>query len=473
MDTVPPAADRRTSTAWVALIMRLHFYVGLFIGPFLLVAALSGIAYALTPQLENWLYHDALTTQSSGKAQPLSRQIEAAQHALGGSSQAPEAGIASPPAAVRPAPEAGMTTRVMFGGDDYGASEHRALFVDPVTLEIRGDMPVYGTSGVLPLRTTIDQFHRSLLLGDVGRLYSELAASWLWIAALGGGFLWWQRRRAVRRANGPQRLRQRHATLGAFALIGLLFFSATGLTWSQWAGGNIAQLRHAWGWGTPSVSTDLAGHSGSAQNADPHAAHHAAKQHAGMDMTDETALSLDDFDQALHAARAAGIDADKIEIVPPDSPQKAWQIREIGREWPTQVDQVALDPQTFAVTDRTDFATFPLAAKLTRWGIDLHMGVLFGLANQLVLVAFAASLATLICWGYVMWWRRRATASRETQTLTALFRRMGRRSQICTILIALACGYALPVMGASLALFVIVDWLRWRFGTYREVAQTA
>ncbi|CAO1663905.1 PepSY-associated TM helix domain-containing protein [Salinicola sp. NYA28a] len=242
MDTVSSATGRRLPPSWVALITRLHFYVGLFVGPFLLVAALSGIAYALTPQLENWLYQDALTTQSRGESQPLSRQIEAAQHV---------AGIAAAPAAVRPAPEPGTTTRVLFGGEAFGPSEHRALFVDPVTLEIRGDMPVYGTSGILPLRTAIDQFHRSLLLGDIGRLYSELAASWLWIAALSGAFLWWRQRRITRRAAGRQRLRRRHATLGIVALIGLLFFSATGLTWSQWAGGNIAQLRHAWDWGTP------------------------------------------------------------------------------------------------------------------------------------------------------------------------------------------------------------------------------
>jgi len=464
MGTVSSAVDRRMPPAWVALITRLHFYVGLFVGPFLLVAALSGIAYALTPQLENWIYHGALTTQSSGEPQPLSRQIEAAQHA---------AGIVSLPDAVRPAPEPGATTRVMFSGDAYGPSEHRALFVDPVTLEIRGDMPVYGTSGVLPLRTAIDQFHRSLLLGDVGRLYSELAASWLWIAALGGGFLWWRRRRASRHNAGPQRLRQRHATLGAVALIGLLFFSATGLTWSQWAGGNIAQLRHAWGWGTPSVSTDLAAHSNSKQGASPHAAHHAAAQETGMSMPPHPALSLEDFDHAFSAARAAGIDANKLEIVPPSSPMTAWKIREVGREWPTQVDQVALDPQTFAVTDRADFATFPLAAKLTRWGIDLHMGVLFGLPNQLVLIGFAASLATLICWGYAMWWQRRSAASREAQTLTSVFRRMGRRSQVTVVLVALAFGYALPVMGASLVLFVVVDWLRWRVGAHQEVAQTA
>lgn len=38
---------------------------------------------------------------------------------------------------------------------------------------------MYGTSGVLPLRTFLDQLHSNLLLGKWGRFYSELAASWL------------------------------------------------------------------------------------------------------------------------------------------------------------------------------------------------------------------------------------------------------------------------------------------------------
>lgn len=473
MDTASAAGDRRrASPLWVALITRLHYYIGLFVGPFLLVAALSGMAYALTPQLEDWLYHDALTTQSEGKPQPLSRQIDAARQS---------AGVDSVVAAVRPAPEPGMTTRVMFAGD--GPSEHRALFIDPVTLDVRGDMTVYGTSGVLPLRTAIDQFHRSLLLGDIGRLYSELAASWLWVAALAGGLLWWRQRRARRQHRvqrevaKSQRLRQRHATLGIVALIGLLFFSATGLTWSQWAGGNIAELRHLWGWGTPSVSTDLAASPDHKASADPHAAHHAGSHVGTMHMP--ATLAADDFDRALDAARAAGIDAAKIEIVPPSAPMQAWKIREVGREWPTQVDQIALNPQTFAITDRADFASFPLAAKLTRWGVDLHMGVLFGLPNQLVLIAFAAGLVTLVCWGYAMWWKRRSASrpnslsATSAQTMTAIYQGMDRRSRFGVVIVAVAFGYALPVMGASLVLFVIVDWLRWRAGIRQELAQTA
>lgn len=53
---------------------------------------------------------------------------------------------------------------------------------------------MYGTSGVLPLRTFLDQLHSNLLLGKWGRFfYSELAASWLGFN-LSGLYSWWKRR---------------------------------------------------------------------------------------------------------------------------------------------------------------------------------------------------------------------------------------------------------------------------------------
>ena len=70
--------------AWLNLLRRLHFYIGLFIGPFIFVAALTGTLYVATPQLENWLYHDALHGLADGTPQPLSAQIAVAEEATQG-----------------------------------------------------------------------------------------------------------------------------------------------------------------------------------------------------------------------------------------------------------------------------------------------------------------------------------------------------------------------------------------------------
>ncbi|GIU57758.1 PepSY domain-containing protein [Arthrobacter sp. NicSoilC12] len=93
------------------------------------------------------------------------------------------------------------------------------------------------------------------------------------------------------------------------------------------------------------------------------------------------------------------IDAGKVEIKPPAKEGKAWTV--------TQADAVAVDPATMTVSGRLVFNDFNVAAKLTRWGIDAHMGVLFGLANQIVLPAIALGLAGSVIGGYLMWWKCR------------------------------------------------------------------
>ncbi len=87
------------------------------------------------------------------------------------------------------------------------------------------------------------------------------------------------------------RLRAIHSTLGLTLLIGMLFFSATGLTWSQWAGNNIGVWRNALGWQTPSLNTALVPHSATVVQ-DAHAEHHGeamahhAAPPAGLDNVD-------------------------------------------------------------------------------------------------------------------------------------------------------------------------------------------
>ena len=168
-----------------AFVARLHFYAGLFVGPFVLVAAITGTLYVATPQIETIVYRDQLTTTTTGAPSSLAAQVEAARAHIG---EGPRF------FAVRPAQGPGYTTRVMFTQAGLGESESRAIFVDPVSLEVRGDLIAYGTSGTLPFRTKLDYLHRNLMLGEPGRNYSELAASWLWAVVLGGVLLWCWRR---------------------------------------------------------------------------------------------------------------------------------------------------------------------------------------------------------------------------------------------------------------------------------------
>jgi len=446
--------------AWGNLLRRLHFYIGLFVGPFIFFAALTGTLYVATPQLESYMYKHALYAETSGEPQSLAEQIAVAEKAVDNDLRLH---------AVRPGLVRGETTRVMFIDPQLGPSEHRAIFVDPVSLAVRGDMTVYGTSGILPLRQTIDYLHNSLMLGDVGRLYSELAASWMWIAALGGIALWFYTRPKRRINNRFQNRRRVHVTLGCVLLGGMLLFSATGLTWSQWAGGNVDKLRSEMDWLTPQVNTKL---QGAAEEVDPHAEHHG--HHSAM-MMPEMAMDLTLFDNVLHAARSAGIDATKLEIRPAKMADQAWTVTEIDRGWPTQVDAIAIDPHSMKILDRTRFADFTLMAKLTRWGVDFHMGILFGLANQLVLIAFGIALCVLIAWGYRMWWMRRPTqsASNPVLTLCQCWLALPVSGRIVSLMISIALGLAMPVMGCSLLLFVVIDWLRWRAKSTLSLAESA
>ncbi len=108
--TPPPG---RSWEAARHLLVRLHFYAGVLVAPFLLVAALTGLAYTLTPQLDQFVYGDRLRVEQVGETvRPLSEQIAAARAAY------PEGTTAS--VVTPPGPE--DTTRVVLAVPELGRS---------------------------------------------------------------------------------------------------------------------------------------------------------------------------------------------------------------------------------------------------------------------------------------------------------------------------------------------------------------
>jgi uncharacterized iron-regulated membrane protein len=431
-------------------VLRLHFYAGVLVAPFLLVAAVTGFLYAGSFQAEKLVYAHELTVARVGDTElPISDQVAAARKAH------PEGTVS----AIRPAPEADATTRVLLSGVKGVDPDHSlAVFVDPYTGEVRGALEQYGSSGALPLRTWIDEFHRDLHLGETGRLYSELAASWLWVIAGGGLVLWFSRRRALRKVRGTSGRRRTlglHGTIGVWAAAGFLFLSATGLTWSTYAGANIDELRTSLGQATPSVSAAAGGeHAGHGASASTGAGEHGVG-----------------LDKVLAAARAEGL-GNPVEIVPPADADSAYVVSQIQRSWPEKQDSVAVDPASGEVTDVLRFDDYPLLAKLTRWGIDLHTGNLFGLVNQIALMLLALALILLIVWGYRMWWQRGRGSAFGRPIPRGAWQQVPPLFLVPAVAVVAVLGYFVPLLGITLAAFVVVDVVLGEIA-YRRARATA
>ncbi|EWC62593.1 putative iron-regulated membrane protein [Actinokineospora spheciospongiae] len=446
----PPEQRRRAPGGWAGvrpLLMRLHFYAGVLVAPFLLVAALSGLAYIYTPQLEQVVHDHELHVPAAAASVPLSRQVELARQ------EVPEGKLVS----VRPGATPTDSTQVVFHLPDAGSSFNQTVFVNPHDGEIRGSLETYGSSQALPVRAWLSGLHRNLHLGEFGRLYSELAASWLGVLVLVGLGLWVGRRGVLRRiarrdnpAAGPAAKRgrtvSRHATVGVWAAIGLLFLSATGLTWSAYAGENVSDLRTALDWTTPSVTSAV----------------------------DPSPTGADVGIDAVRAATAAAGLADPVEIRVPAAAGKAYVVTQVQKGLPGKSDSMAVDPATGQVTDTLRFADYPLMAKLTKWGIDAHMGMLFGLPNQIVLTALALAIIGLVVWGYRMWWLRRPPlgANRFGKAPPrGTWRRASPTVLVPLVVVGGLLAWFLPVFGVSLVAFLVVDALV-AFSTKEEPTKT-
>ncbi|RNL82172.1 PepSY-associated TM helix domain-containing protein [Halostreptopolyspora alba] len=442
----PPDGWRSTWSLLRLALLRTHFYAGVLVAPFILVAAVSGLLYVFSPQIEQAVYTDELRVPVGDERLPLADQVAAAAEAT------PEGTLD----AVRPGTDPDESTRVLFEYPEPRESHRLGVFVDPYTGEVLGELDNYGSSGALPVRAWLSELHRHLHLGDPGRVYSELAASWLWVVAGGGVVLWVSNRRGRgrpwgvlvpdNRARGRARTMSWHGSVGVWAAAGILLLSATGLTWSTYAGGNISQIREAMSWQTPALS------------AAEQRTEHSGQESGGREGTGhDTGVGPD---RALESAREAGMTG-PVEIRLPASANEPYIVEQTAREWPAHQGSVAVDQRDGRVTEQLRFTDFPFMAKLTTWGIAAHMGLLFGLPNQLFLAALALSVMGVVIWGYRMWFQRRPTRSGGFAPgrpfPRGAWRALPLWTRVLIVAAAVGVGVFLPVLGVSLLLFLVID----------------
>ncbi|MEU0266819.1 PepSY domain-containing protein [Nocardioides sp. NPDC006303] len=428
--------DRKRSSALLWLLARrVHFMAGLLVAPFLAVLALTGLAYAFTPQINDVLYGDKLYVEAhTGSPRPLSEQVAAALAVH------PDAHVTS----VIPAEDPDRTARVVLAGIEglkqtgsHFSSESLTVYVDPYTGGVNGELVTVDNRP--PAQVWLRELHGNLHMGDLGRLYSEFVASWLPFIVLGGLVLWLSKRargRSLRTvlvpsftAKGRARTRSWHGVLGLWLAVGLLGISITGLTWSNYAGARVDAAITALNGKTPLLS---------------------APEVTAVDSVEPIG-----FDRAVEVARSEGLQGE-LTLVPPHAAEGPFTVEESSDGLPIRKTSVVIDPYTEQVTARQGWEDYPLMAKLTSIGVDAHSGTLFGLANQLALALLALGSLVLLGLGYRMWWQRRPTRSGRTSP-APVWRNLPLPMLVVVLIAAGALGWAMPVFGVTLVAFVVLD----------------
>ncbi len=440
-----PSRTRSPNAAGVQLrplARRVHFLAGILVAPFLLILCLTGLVYVFSPQIHDDLYSGQLFVSQVGTVpHPVEAQVAAALRAH------PEARVES----VVPPSTPERTTRVnLYVPGLADPREARTVFVDPYTDYINGELVTSG--GRLPANVWLRDLHSNLHLGEFGRWYSEIAASWLPVIVVGGLIVWiskqGRRRRtaaellvpAPRGKGDMSRLRSVHGPLGIWLTVGLLVIGVTGLMMSPIAG-----------WGLPDVREPT----------------------LAMRPVSVEASAPIGIDEVLAVADTEGLTGELL-VTPPTGPDRPFSVVETANGLPIHKGAISVDPYTAHVTERIGWGDYPVLAQLREIGVQLHTGTLFGLANQILLTLVVLGTIALIVGGYRMWWKRNPFSSTATPVPPPALATLSWPIALGIAAGTLALGWLLPGFAVSLVAFLLLDLLirafRGRTGKARAAA---
>jgi uncharacterized iron-regulated membrane protein len=358
---------------WYNAVWRWHFYAGLFCIPFILWLACTGSIYLWRPQIEAWLDRPYAHLADTRPAASPDSQVAAALRAVPGGALRKYVLPAAPDAAVD----------ILVGT--------RRVTLHPKSLAVLR----VATEERRPMRL-VAHLHGELLAGAPGSWLVETAACWAIVMLLTGLYLWWPRRARglagvlYPRLRGGARLfwRDIHAVAGiwvSFAALGLIL---TGLPWATAWGSYLGEARTLAGATNPPDWT-IGGQS-------PHA------EHLGMAMP---AYRPGELPRVIATARTLPI-VPPVLIAPPKMAGGAWSVTSDAADRPLR-SEARIDGATGRLLSTSGFADRHWIDRAVGYGVAVHEGALFGLANQILGTLTALLLMVLAASGAVLWWRRR------------------------------------------------------------------
>lgn len=213
---------------------QIHWFLGITAGLILSIMGVTGAIYSYEPQILKWMNSDSYTVQVQEQDKLSPAQLY--QHFQ---TQNPEMKINS--ITVAQDPSASSTVNIVKEGARRGYN----MMVNPYTAEVLPE--IKGRE----FFQFVQQLHRNLTVGPVGKQITGACALMLIFFVLSGLYLRWPKRHSVKQwlAVKPQ-LKGRnfiwdlHAVVGTWVVIFYLILACTGLYWSYdwWRNGMFKVL---------------------------------------------------------------------------------------------------------------------------------------------------------------------------------------------------------------------------------------
>jgi uncharacterized iron-regulated membrane protein len=432
----------RSSTDLYRAVWRWHFYAGLLVLPFMITLAVTGALYLFRDELDAILHADLKKVE-----------IQQGVESVAPSEMVAAAVAAHPGTAVKytDPPRADLSAEITINTD---GGERLAVYVDPYSGEVLGSLADRGT-----VMWTVRYLHSLRYFGPVARGVIEIAGGWAILLVDTGIYLWWPRRQGrggvltVRGRPGNRMFwRDTHAVTGILVGFFIVFLAITGMPWSNVWGGKVNEWANGNNFGYPAgvrvavpMSDEHLHHLGqtswSLEQARVPESSPAPDAGAGISI-DQAVATFDRL--GLHRGYAVNI---------PATPTGVFT----GSVYPDDLAQqrvVHLDRYNGEPLIDMSYADYGPLGKWLEFGINVHMGQQFGVANQLFLLVVCAAIVLMSVAAGIMWWKRRPAGSLGVPPEPSdprVFRGL--------LAILFVGGVIFPLVGASLIVMLLIDWL--------------
>ncbi|MEG3079314.1 PepSY domain-containing protein [Halomonas sp. 5021] len=440
MSTTSQQTGKRHASDLYRAVWRWHFYAGLLVLPFMITLAMTGGLYLFKDELDALIHADMKRVAVQEATQPPSSLISAALTAHPG-----KAVKFTDPAT----PESSAEITVKTAG-----GERLAVYVNPYTTNVLGALDDRGT-----VMWTVRYLHSLKYFGPTARKLIEIAGGWSILLVLTGLYLWWPRRKGaggVVSVRGKPKSRtfwrDTHAVTGLFVGAFIVFLAITGMPWSGVWGAQVNQWANGNNFGYPSgvrVEVPMSDTRLSDQSSTTWSLEQAQLPESSTSSISMTPMGIDQavatFDElGLHRGYAVNL---------PDTDTGVYT----GSAYPNDLSQqrvVHLDQYSGERLLDMSYADYGALGRWLEFGINVHMGQQFGLANQLLFLAVCIAIILLAVSAGVMWWKRRPEGKMGVPPLPSdkrVFRGL--------IAILAVGGLLFPLVGASLIVMLAIDWL--------------